>query len=256
MSRRITLSRPWVVLAVRGFDYLPPGQKLTPFWAMSFPRERRQITVEKGARTVMFPKVEQVEDVVRGQTGPGAGERALMRAVLEDAIQCLAGAIGPVRERSQLAVEARAWVDASDSRWAFSFENVCDTLGFDAGTLRGRLLREAPEVPADPNADLPASRRPRRALPDEHDIVRMIRAGHPLRVVAETFGISISKASILSCGLASRLKAERDEEIRQLRRTGWTHRALAKQFQLSRIRIMRICSRDKRRALEGSRSAA
>ncbi|HYY05074.1 MAG TPA: hypothetical protein VE997_00750, partial [Candidatus Limnocylindria bacterium] len=81
----------------------------------------------------------------------------------------------------------------------------------------------------------------RRETPAECDIVQMIREGRPLRVVAQTFGISISKASILSCGLASRIKAERDEEIRRLRAEGWTHRALAAQFELSRIRIMRIC---------------
>src|SRR5205823_1263191 len=105
-----------------------------------------------------------------------------------------------------------------------------------------RLLRTAPTFPAALTADDQMPVRPRRPLPAEHDIVRMIRDGHPLRVVAETFGISISKASILSCGLASRMKAERDEQIRDLRRAGWTHRALAKQFELSRIRIMRICA--------------
>jgi hypothetical protein len=83
--------------------------------------------------------------------------------------------------------------------------------------------------------------------------MQMIREGRPLRVVAETFGISISKASILSCGLASRIKAERDEEIRRLRGAGWTHRALAAHFGLSRIRIMRICAR---RRLEEDRTAA
>ena len=95
----------------------------------------------------------------------------------------------------------------------------------------------------------------RRATPAECDIVQMIREGRPLRVVAQTFGISISKASILSCGLASRIKAERDEEIRRLRAEGWTHRALAAQFELSRIRIMRICQRRAHTAPEG-RSAA
>jgi CRP-like cAMP-binding protein len=55
--------------------------------------------------------------------------------------------------------------------------------------------------------------------------------------------VSVSKVSVLSQGLASRLKAERDEEILRLRRAGWTHRALATQFGLSRIRVIRICAR-------------
>jgi hypothetical protein len=185
--------------------------------------------------------------------GPGCGERELMRAVLEDAIHCLAGEVGPSRERPQLASEARAWIVESDSRWPFSFDNICDALGIDVGVLRSKLLREAPEIPLVEGGDV-QPRRPRRERPAEDDIMQMIRAGKPLRVVAEAFGISISKVSILSCGLASRMKAERDEEIRDLRRDGWTHRALAARFGLSRIRILRICARREMR--EEDRTAA
>jgi hypothetical protein len=202
----------------------------------------------------MIPKVAQIDDAALSHEGPALGERSLMRAVLEDAIRCLAGEGGPRRERAQLAAQARDWMSVIDPAWPFSFENICDALGFEVDGLRARLLRDAPSVTADAD-DVPAAR-PRRTLPAEHEIVCMIRAGHPLRVVAETFGISISKASILSCGLASRLKAERDQEIRQLRRAGWTHRALARHFQLSRIRIMRICARERRGVLDASRSAA
>jgi hypothetical protein len=185
--------------------------------------------------------------------GPGCGERELMRAVLEDAIYCLAGEVGPSRERPQLAGEARTWIVDSDARWPFSFDNICDALGIEAGGLRSKLLRDAPEIPLVEGGDV-QPRRPRRERPAEDDIMQMIRAGKPLRVVAEAFGISISKVSILSCGLASRMKAERDEEIRDLRRDGWTHRALAARFGLSRIRILRICAR--REMPEEDRTAA
>lgn len=203
----------------------------------------------------MVRMAEQTDAATMTEAGPAAGERALMRAVLEDAMRCLAGEIGPVRERPQLALEARAWIEAVDVRWPYSFMNVCDHLGFEADQLRGRLLRHAPELPA---AGIPVqmATRPRRESPAEHEIMQMIREGRPLRIVAETFGISISKASILSCGLASRMKAERDEEIRRLRRSGWTHRALATQFGLSRIRIMRICARRGRVEGEEDRTAA
>jgi hypothetical protein len=170
-----------------------------------------------------------------------------MRAVLEDAVRCLAGEIGPLRERRRLALEARRWVAEPDRQWPFSFENLCEGLGIAADRLRVRLLRSTASPPApaeEPRGS--AAPRIRREAPAEQDIVGMIRAGHPLRVVAETFGISISRASVLSCGLASRIKAARDAEIRQLRRAGWTHRALAKQFRLSRIRILRICARQNR----------
>ncbi len=178
------------------------------------------------------------------EAGPAAGERALMRAVLEDAVQCLGGLVGPGRQRRQLAADARAWIAANDVRWPFSFDNVCDGLGLEPSSLRGRLLRDAPALgTAEGFAAEHRGARARRESPAEQDIVAMIREGRPLRVVAQTFGISISKASILSCGLASRMKATRDEEIRRLRATGLTHRALATRFGLSRIRIMRICAR-------------
>ena len=203
----------------------------------------------------MMRLAEQTETPTMTEAGPAAGERALMRAVLEDAFRCLAGEIGPVRERPQLAAEARVWIEAADPHWAFSFDNVCDSLGFDAERLRVRLLANAPELPTVCEAAAPNGvPKPRRQTPGEHEIMQMIREGRPLRVVAETFGISISKASILSCGLASRIKAERDDEIRRLRRAGWTHRALAARFALSRIRIMRICARRGRE--EESRTAA
>src|SRR3989454_5460903 len=197
-----------------------------------------------------------MRNAVVAEAGPAAGERALMRAVLEDAIRCLVGELGPRHQRGALAAEARQWIEIADPRWPFSFENVCDGLGLNAANLRRRLLRDAP-APALPDARQPGGRgvRPRRETPAECDIVQMIRAGRPLRVVAQTFGISISKASILSCGLASRMKAERDEEIRRLRAEGWTHRALAAHFELSRIRIMRICQRRTQAPSEGRTAA-
>lgn len=192
-------------------------------------------------------------DEPRGQETVGGGERALMRAVLEDAIRCLGGAGGPMRLRPSLAAEARRWVADEDRQWPYSFENICEALGLDPAHVRSRLLNRISEVGLSDDA---LATRPRREPPPEHAIVSMIREGHPLRVVAETFGISVSKASILSCSLASRIKAERDEEIRHLRSLGWTHRALAKRFGLSRIRVMRICAGRTRRAPEPRRSAA
>jgi hypothetical protein len=165
--------------------------------------------------------------------------------------------VGPLRERPQLAADARSWVIEEDRCWAFSFENVCDALGLSAEALRARLLRTIAPVPFDgADIDVRVPSRPRRPVPAEEDVMRMIREGNPLRVVAERFGISVSKASILSSGLASRIKAERDEEIRGLRREGWTHRALAARFGLSRIRVMRICARRDGGEVDPRRSAA
>src|SRR6185295_7687778 len=99
------------------------------------------------------------------------------------------------RERRQLAAEARAWFVAEDSRWPFSFENICEALDLSAARLRAQLLRDAPSMPHVSEEQTIAPSRSRRNLPTEQEIVRMIREGQPLRVVAETFGISVSKAS-------------------------------------------------------------
>src|SRR5262245_48088633 len=163
---------------------------------------------------------------------PGQGERALMRAVLLDAIECLTGNVSRSRARAQHAAEARAWVETRDREWPFSFDNICSVLDFDAERVRKRLLAHAITMP------VVYERAPRVR---EEEVTAMIRAGHPLRVVAAKFGISMPKVSVLSRGLASRLKAERDEHIWSLRRSGWTVSALASHFRLSLFRIRRIC---------------
>jgi len=38
-------------------------------------------------------------------------------------------------------VETEAWFLDTDTDWTFSFENICEVLGFDAGYLRQGLLR-------------------------------------------------------------------------------------------------------------------
>jgi hypothetical protein len=169
---------------------------------------------------------------------PGDGERALMRAVLLDAVECLTGG-SRSRARAQHALEARTWVERRDAEWPFSFDNICAALDLDTERVRTRLL----SMPVDVVAA--ALRTPRVR---EEEVTAMIRAGHPLRVVAARFGISMPKVSVLSRGLASQLKAERDERICSLRRQGWTVAALAQQFHLSLFRIRRICARAERAA--------
>jgi DNA-binding CsgD family transcriptional regulator len=179
-----------------------------------------------------------------------------MRALLEDAIGCLAGAVGQQNEREALALDARQWVEARDRRWPFSFENVCEALDFDAESLRRRLLRDHAAPVARTRTPIPCMRPAAETSPAEHEVIRMIKCGEPLRAVAERFGISISKVSVLSCGLASRMKAERDREIRELRAAGLTYRQLASRFGLSRIRVMRICTRPIDTPADAGRPAA
>lgn len=201
----------------------------------------------------MTGAVTKVADTPGSRPVPATAERALVRAVLEDAIGCLAGEVGQRYERLALAAAARQWIENPDRHWPYSFENVCDVLGLEVGYVRTRLLRAVAPPVAHRATATPPARAARGRAPAPHDVAQMIRSGTPLRTVAERFGISVSKVSVLSCGLASRLKAERDADILQLRRAGWTYRALGAHFGLSRIRVMRICTRA---GAEGRRTAA
>lgn len=66
------------------------------------------------------------------------GERALMLAVLEDAIRCY---LEPPRGAIRIQREAENWIFNGDESWPFSFVNICDALGLAAGPMR-RKLRE------------------------------------------------------------------------------------------------------------------
>jgi hypothetical protein len=85
---------------------------------------------------------EQLEDLLGNprRNGLGEPERALMRALLLDAVLCLIGQSAPATERPRLAAEACSWFTSRSREWIFSFENVCEALGFDAEYLRRRLF--------------------------------------------------------------------------------------------------------------------
>ncbi len=79
--------------------------------------------------------------------GDPSGARALMMAILEDAILCIER--GRRRRHSgtrRLAAEAETWMRSDSRDWLFSFASICDVLGFDVDALRGRLL-SSPEHP-------------------------------------------------------------------------------------------------------------
>jgi hypothetical protein len=96
---------------------------------------------------------EQLEDLLGGARAAGAGgpERALMQAMLQDAVLCLMRQAAPANERPQLYAEALAWVESRSHAWVFSFENVCEALGINAEFARRRLLAIA-EQPVEENA--------------------------------------------------------------------------------------------------------
>lgn len=68
------------------------------------------------------------------------GEVALMRAVLEDAIECFQKQSRKNGRRAQrLAREAEEWLFTDDQQWPFSFLNICYVLDIDPGYIRRGL---------------------------------------------------------------------------------------------------------------------
>src|SRR5690349_17704638 len=68
------------------------------------------------------------------------GERRLMIAVLEDAVDVYRKQAGTPDERgTHLFAEAEEWIEDLDRSWLFSFQNICDVLDIDADYLRRGL---------------------------------------------------------------------------------------------------------------------
>jgi hypothetical protein len=74
---------------------------------------------------------------------PDTPERALMRAVLQRALDDLSGifavAMG-LRARGRLQRETEEWFLSEDMTWPYSFVNICQVLNLDAGAIRRALL--------------------------------------------------------------------------------------------------------------------
>ena len=75
------------------------------------------------------------------QQGP---ERMLMLAVLDDAVACIEkyASVSKGREKRWFR-EAVEWILTEDDDWVFSFNNVCEAVGFSPACLRPGLIRMA-----------------------------------------------------------------------------------------------------------------
>jgi len=67
------------------------------------------------------------------------GERRLMLAVLEDAVDMYRKHCGTQGRNRTLFLDAEAWIDDDDRTWMFSFLNLCDVLDLDGEYLRRGL---------------------------------------------------------------------------------------------------------------------
>jgi hypothetical protein len=71
---------------------------------------------------------------------PPQGERLLMLAVLEDAVDCYRRCRRSRDPATRLLFdETRAWVESRDHDTLFSFESLCEALDIDPDYLRRRL---------------------------------------------------------------------------------------------------------------------
>jgi len=70
------------------------------------------------------------------------GERRLMIAVLEDAVNCFMKQLHATDPKArQLFLDAEEWIRANDRTWFFAFANVCDTLDLDPDYVREGLFK-------------------------------------------------------------------------------------------------------------------
>src|SRR5262245_23132997 len=75
----------------------------------------------------------------RGGSGV-RGEKRLMLAVLEDALDCFQKYAAAHDGHGQaLFDEAHAWIISNDRGWFFSYENICETLEINPEYLRRGL---------------------------------------------------------------------------------------------------------------------
>jgi hypothetical protein len=69
-------------------------------------------------------------------------EKRLMLAVLDDAINCYRDNLfSPGAKNQRLFAEAEEWIATPGGDWIFSFDNVCESLGFNPEYVRRGLQR-------------------------------------------------------------------------------------------------------------------
>jgi hypothetical protein len=98
--------------------------------------------------------------------GNTSGARALMLAILEDAMLCIERGSRRRHWRARrLATDAESWVRSDSREWLFSFVSICDVLGIDADAVRVRLLTNVghPATAYAQRARRPTSRQPQAA---------------------------------------------------------------------------------------------
>jgi hypothetical protein len=113
-----------------------------PFWLTA--AERSSVPVAEKAMAVFQPDIlidSQFQSTYRRRFHLDP-ERVLMLAVLQDAVVCFQENVFATCKRKRVMhVEAEEWILNENKSDLFSFENVCEALGYDAGYMRAGLQR-------------------------------------------------------------------------------------------------------------------
>lgn len=126
---------------VRAGASKPRGR--APFWLQDVAPQRSAMVEEK-AMSIFQPDILidaqfHASQRSRFHLDP---ERVLMLAVLQDAVLCFQEHVTAKCKRKQsMHDSAEQWISNKDRSYLFSFENVCDALGFDANYMRQGLAR-------------------------------------------------------------------------------------------------------------------
>ena len=118
-----------------------PGR--TPFWLQEKATPRGPLIEEK-AMMIFQPDILidtqfQATQRRRFHLEP---ERVLMLAVLQDAVGCFQEHVeAKCRRKRDMHSDAEDWIASRDRSYLFSFENICEALGFDPAYMREGLAR-------------------------------------------------------------------------------------------------------------------
>jgi hypothetical protein len=113
-----------------------------PFWMNGV--EHRGAPMDEKALVIFQPDIliePQYQATYRRRFHLGP-EHGLMLAVLQDAVTCFQEHMSSTCKRKQaIHRDAEEWIMGRDRFYLFSFENVCEALGYDAEYMRQGLLR-------------------------------------------------------------------------------------------------------------------
>jgi hypothetical protein len=129
--------------------------------------EPRRFSVRDSLSDVLGPDVILPQQFFDGprRDSDFSPEKALMLAVLEDAIRCFQEYFRTTRARPRmLSRQAERWIRTRDWNWPFSFNNVCDALGIDPDCMRDTLLRMKYERIMDEARPRASTARPARIV--------------------------------------------------------------------------------------------